>query len=91
MFELSELISLTLFLVGLPIVLVLTRSMVLPGRYLFSAGYMVLLVARIATVAEGIMWYQQNNLLEHTCYALACGFFLLACVRMRLESREQDE
>lgn len=82
MFEESEVINLILGLVSLVIVFYEIRKRMIPDFHLFFAGFVLIVMARIFTVAEGLFLEDILNILEHICYALSALLFAAGCISL---------
>ena len=78
---------------SLLLLLALYRNLDLPRMPFLFRGFGLLLVAYIATVAEGFVLPQALNLIEHICYAAAGVCFVLGCRSLRAATalREPDQ
>ena len=82
MFLSTEILTMVVCIIGLPLVRLALRSANMPGRHLFLAGYYATLLANICTVAEGVALAELCNLLEHLLVVVAAVLFCLAIVRL---------
>lgn len=79
----SELVDLILGLVT-AVLIVASGFHRRPGRdqHLLLAGYSAILAAYVSTVAEGFVWTEIFNRVEHLCLAAAAVLFALAFRRL---------
>ncbi|MBU2547894.1 MAG: hypothetical protein KKB20_05760, partial [Proteobacteria bacterium] len=79
MFQESEIISLILSLTGYYLLWHLLQNYRTKSALALFAGYSAICLANIATVIEGVFFYDLFNHLEHISYALAGIIFAVAC------------
>ena len=82
MFEESEIINLILGLVSLVIVYYELGKRRIPDFQLFFAGFILVILARIFTVVEGLFWTETFNILEHISYAVSGLIFAAGCISL---------
>ncbi|MBN2159780.1 MAG: hypothetical protein JW807_10315 [Spirochaetes bacterium] len=77
MIQTTELLNLIFESIGLVVIITLYRFGVIPRYlYLFFA-YVSIWIGSICTVAEGFVWYDVFNLLEHLSYVAAGILFII--------------
>jgi len=83
MFQDSEVIALVVALVGSFLTVFVLARRSLPQLHPFYAGFFLIVAASIFTVAEGVLWGDALNFLEHLSYPLAGLAFTLGAWRLR--------
>lgn len=87
MIQISEVLNLIFDSIGLVIIIILYRYRVVP-RYLYIfIGFACVWAGNVCTVAEGFMWYDVFNLMEHLFYVLSGFFFLLGFLTYFIKGR----
>ena len=89
MFQQDEIVNLIYGIGGLIIILTMLRRIYSDRIKLFLIGYLVLVVAYIATVLEGVIWPDALNIIEHTGYAVTGILFAIA-VWMNLRASKDE-
>lgn len=87
----GEVINLFFGIIALFLLPVLVRNIRTFDFKMFKAGYLMLLLAYLFTVIEGVLWHDFFNLLEHTCYALFGFCFCYACTNMQKSEQSSEE
>lgn len=88
MVQANEMINLLLTLAGTILFIVFSRGYARPPFRLLYLGFMLVLLASLFTVLEGLFWFSVFNILEHASLMLAGFFFLGEVVRLiRQENR----
>lgn len=88
MVQANEMINLLLTLAGTILFIVFSRGYTRPPFRLLYLGFMLVLLASLFTVLEGLFWFSVFNILEHASLMLAGFFFLGEVVRLiRQENR----
>jgi hypothetical protein len=83
----SESVDLLLVAFLSPIMAASVRAIRLPGKRWFIGAYLALVTGYVFTVAEGFVWPDAFNVLEHASYALSGVLFAVAGFRLRAASR----
>jgi len=78
MFSPTEILTMVVYIIGLPLVRLALRPGVMPGRRLFIAAYCTAMGASICTVVEGVVLESLFNVLEHCMATIASLLFCLA-------------
>jgi hypothetical protein len=78
MYQESEIVDLLMVVFLTPIMVASARAIHLAGKRWFVAGYLALVSGYVFTVAEGYVWPDALNVMEHACYALAGILFATA-------------
>ncbi len=89
MFQDSEIVTLLFMLATLPVLPAAIRGLDLPGLGWFVAGYLSMGAGYVFTVAEGFVWPDAFNLVEHVAYACG-GLFVLAGVLALVKARRAE-
>jgi hypothetical protein len=84
----SEIVDLLLVAFLTPIMATSVRAIRIAGKRWFVAAYLVLVSGYVFTVAEGHVWADGFNALEHAAYALSGILFAVAALRLLRASRE---
>jgi len=87
MFQESEIITLIMGIVGICILFTSLKRFRFPGAEYFKAGFTVLFLSYVFTVAEGVLWQNLFNLLEHFGYLFSGCLFAVGCVRLSESSK----
>lgn len=91
-FQESEIVSLAVALAFVLSIAFLRRAIRPPRIPLIYAGIFSLVGGHVCTVAEGILWYELFNALEHVCYAASGILFAVGCWRLaRRADRPETE
>lgn len=80
MFQDSEIVDLLMVVFLTPVMVSILREISLAGKRWFIAGYLAIVVGYVLTLAEAAILPGLLDLLEHTAYATAGCFFLVAVV-----------
>lgn len=91
MYQESEIVDLLLVAFLSPIMATSVRAIQLPGKRWFIAAYLALVTGYVFTVAEGFVWPDAFNVLEHAAYALSGVLFTVAVFRLRAVSSARDD
>lgn len=79
MFQENEIVNLLLVFASVPVLFFLSRKVRIPAGGLLYLSFGLVLVAYVFTVAEGVLWHDGFNVLEHLSEALAgLGFLAYA-------------
>ena len=84
----SEIVDLLMVAFLTPIMAASVRSIHIAGKRWFIAGYLALVTGYVFTFAEGFVWPDALNILEHACYALSGILFAVAAFQLLRASRE---
>lgn len=79
----NEVVNLAISVLLAPMFYLAVTRADLPDRSWLLAGYAVLLVAFVATIAEGFLLPESLNFVEHLCYTVAAGLFLRFVIGVR--------
>lgn len=82
MFQESEIVELLMVAFLTPIMAASVRTIHVPGKRLFVAGYLVTVAGYVFSVAEGFLWFDAFNTFEHASYAGAGVLYAIAAVRL---------
>jgi hypothetical protein len=88
-FQDSEIVTLLFMLATLPVLPSVLRGLELPGLPWFVAGYLCMAGAYVCTIAEGFVWPEALNLLEHLGYA-GSGACILRGVIYLVRARRRE-
>lgn len=91
MFYPNEIANLLFGIVGTILLFLLFRKAGIPRFRLLASAFLLILAANLLTVAEGVLWGDFLNLLEHMSYAAAGLVFAVACLLLRNEPRPDRE
>ncbi len=80
MFQDSEIVDLLMVVFLTPVMVSILREISLAGKRWFIAGYLSIVAGYVLTIAETVVMRGLFDLLEHTAYATAGCFFLVAVV-----------
>lgn len=89
MFTSTEILTMIVYLIGLPLVRVALRATRLPGQRMFLLAYVAALGANVATVIEGAALSALMDSLEHLLTFTAACLFCVGCVRARTASEAE--
>jgi hypothetical protein len=90
MMQASEILSLLFDIIVVVFIIVLYRTGVIPRYTYFFIGYGCVLLSNVFTVAEGFVFPDFLNVLEHLSYFVSGIFFFLGFVQyFRLGGDEQ--
>jgi hypothetical protein len=78
----NEIVDMVIALLAVPILLRIVRVRPHREALYFSLGYGFMLLALVATIAEGLIWPDLLNDVEHLCYAASGIAFLMAIIRI---------
>lgn len=82
MFYPNEVASLIFGCIAAVIILLFFRKENLPQFRLVFTAFFFILAANLFTVAEGFLWQEPLNILEHASYAVAGLLFTVFCWSM---------
>lgn len=80
MFQDSEIVDLLMVVFLTPVMVSILREISIVGKRWFVAGYLSIVAGYVLTLAETVIMPELLDLLEHTAYAIAGCFFLVAVV-----------
>ena len=90
MYQESEIVELLMVAFLTPIMAASVRAIHLTGKRWFIAAYLVIVAGYASSVAEGFVWFDVFNTLEHACYATAGVLYAIAAVRLGRATREEQ-
>ena len=83
----NEVASLIFGVIAAVIILLFFRKENLPRFGLIFTAFFFILAANLFTVAEGFLWQEPLNILEHASYAMAGLVFAAICWSMTRDRR----
>lgn len=89
MYQESEIVDLLMVAFLTPIMASSVRAIHIAGKRWFVGAYLALVTGYVFTVAEGFVWPDGLNVLEHACYAISGALFAIAAYQLWIASSRQ--
>ena len=82
MFQINEVMALVFCLIGAVLLVFLVNRKAIPAYPRFIASFFCVVASNVFTVAEGFVFYDAFNLMEHFSYLAAACFFLAGVIQL---------
>lgn len=83
MFQESELLNLFIAFGAIVILASISKKLTTTNLFYFYAGFVLMIVAYLATVIEGVLWSNFFNFVEHLSLTLVGLAFMMGCKQLQ--------